>query len=69
MSLVGLNLSAQYIQCAQGEPPISNFTLSLDKLEAAIAQTVAQLTWIGRDHTSMNGSVITHTVSPTQQGE
>ncbi|KAG2089818.1 hypothetical protein BD769DRAFT_419917 [Suillus cothurnatus] len=46
MSLVGLNLSAQYLQCAQGEPPISNFTLSLDKLEAAIAQTVAQLTWI-----------------------
>ncbi|KAG2110051.1 hypothetical protein BD769DRAFT_1674726 [Suillus cothurnatus] len=29
-----------------GEPPISNFTLSLDKLEAAVAQTVAQLTWI-----------------------
>jgi len=44
MSLVGLNLSAQYLQCAEGEPPISNFTLSLDKLEAAIAQTVAQLT-------------------------
>jgi hypothetical protein len=46
MSSVGLNLSAQYLQWLHDDdqPPISNFTLSLDKLEAAIAQTVAQLT-------------------------
>ncbi|KAG2344920.1 hypothetical protein BDR05DRAFT_961340 [Suillus weaverae] len=46
MSLVGLNLTAQYIQWAKGDLPVSNFTLSPDKLEAAIAQTVAQLTWL-----------------------
>ncbi|KAG2120226.1 hypothetical protein DEU56DRAFT_747020 [Suillus clintonianus] len=47
MSLVGLNLTAQYDQWAAGEePPVSNFTLRLDKLEAAIAQTVAEVTWI-----------------------
>ncbi|KAG2342610.1 hypothetical protein BDR05DRAFT_963797 [Suillus weaverae] len=48
MSLVGLNLTAQYIQSAAhpNKPPVSNFTLSKDKLEAAIAQTVAQLTWM-----------------------
>ncbi|KAG1744644.1 uncharacterized protein EDB91DRAFT_1246758 [Suillus paluster] len=49
MSLVGLNLTAQYIQYASGAPAISNFTLSSDNLEAAIAQAVAQLTWmVGR---------------------
>jgi hypothetical protein len=47
MSLVGLNVSAQYLQWANNEPPVSNFTLSPDKLEAAIAQTVAELTWMG----------------------
>ncbi|KAG1809140.1 uncharacterized protein BJ212DRAFT_1484643 [Suillus subaureus] len=37
---------AQYLQWTTDEPPISNFTLSPDKLEAAIARTVAQLTWM-----------------------
>ncbi|KAG2132183.1 hypothetical protein BD769DRAFT_579758 [Suillus cothurnatus] len=46
MTLVGLNISAQYLQWAVNDPPVSNFTLSPDKLEAAIAQTVAQLTWM-----------------------
>ncbi|KAG1767899.1 hypothetical protein EV702DRAFT_979800 [Suillus placidus] len=46
MSLVGLNLTAQYLRWAPGGPPVSNFTLRRDKLEAAIAQTVAQLTWM-----------------------
>ncbi|KAG1840616.1 hypothetical protein F4604DRAFT_1831994 [Suillus subluteus] len=56
MSLVGLNLSAQYLQSSTDwdQPPVSNFTLSPDILEAAIAQTVAQLTWMaGR----MNGGI------------
>ncbi|KAG1774256.1 hypothetical protein EV702DRAFT_538635 [Suillus placidus] len=48
MSLVGLNLTAQYNQWANDDPPVSNFTLSPNKLEAAVAQTVAQLTWMGR---------------------
>jgi hypothetical protein len=48
MTLVGLNMSAQYLQWTTDQPPVSNFTLSPDKLEAAIAQTVAELTWMGR---------------------
>jgi hypothetical protein len=47
MTLVGLNMSAQYLQWTTDEPPVSNFTLSPDKLNAAIAQTVAELTWMG----------------------
>ncbi|KAG1767891.1 hypothetical protein EV702DRAFT_1145961 [Suillus placidus] len=46
MTLVGLNLTAQYLRWAPGRLPVSNFTLRRDKLEAAIAQTVAQLTWM-----------------------
>ncbi|KAG1836969.1 hypothetical protein DFJ58DRAFT_864015, partial [Suillus subalutaceus] len=56
MTLVGLNLEAQYIQSSTNwdQVPVSNFTLSQDKLEAAIAQTVAQVTWMaGR----MNGGI------------
>ncbi|KAG1736318.1 hypothetical protein EDB19DRAFT_1910270 [Suillus lakei] len=56
MSLVGLNLTAQYYVQSRGDPPVSNFTLSRDKLEAAIAQTVAQLTWIA-GHMGSNGGV------------
>ncbi|KAG1831158.1 hypothetical protein DFJ58DRAFT_848311 [Suillus subalutaceus] len=54
--ILGLNLSAQYLQSSTDwdQPPVSNFTLSPDILEAAIAQTVAQLTWMaGR----MNGGI------------
>jgi hypothetical protein len=53
MSLVGLNLTAQNYQWLDNNPiygpPVSSFTLSPDKLDAAIAQTVAQLTWMGRE--------------------
>jgi hypothetical protein len=48
MSLVGLNLSAQYSQWMSGAPPVSTFVLSPDKLEVAVAQAVAQLMWIGK---------------------
>ncbi|KAG2119334.1 hypothetical protein DEU56DRAFT_836709 [Suillus clintonianus] len=48
MSLVGLDLPAQYNQSLNADaPPPAFFVLSLDKLETAIAQTVAQLTWMG----------------------
>ncbi|KAG2335793.1 hypothetical protein BDR05DRAFT_971422, partial [Suillus weaverae] len=46
MSLKGLNLTAQYLRRGPGGSPVFNFTLRRDKLEAAIAQTVAQLTWM-----------------------
>jgi hypothetical protein len=51
MSLVGLNITAHIYQRTNftNGPPVSNFTLSPDKLDAAIAQTVAQLTWMGRE--------------------
>ncbi|KAG1840624.1 hypothetical protein F4604DRAFT_1832186 [Suillus subluteus] len=56
MSLVGLNLSAQYIQWDYDEPPVSNFTLTPDNLNAAVAQTIAQVTWIaGRLGLASNG--------------
>ncbi|KAG1853197.1 hypothetical protein DFJ58DRAFT_745974 [Suillus subalutaceus] len=46
MSLLGLNLEVEsYMQESQGVDPVSNFTLSPDKLEAAIAQVAAQLVW------------------------
>ncbi|KAG2121113.1 hypothetical protein DEU56DRAFT_835171 [Suillus clintonianus] len=47
MSLVGLDLPAQYDQSLNtDEPPAAVFVLNLDTLETAIAQTVAQLTWM-----------------------
>ncbi|KAJ8583354.1 hypothetical protein M405DRAFT_937272 [Rhizopogon salebrosus TDB-379] len=56
MSLVGLNLSAQYSQWMSGAPPVSTFVLSPDKVEGAVAQAVAQLIWIaGRIGTSNGG--------------
>ncbi|KAG2337082.1 hypothetical protein BDR05DRAFT_970597 [Suillus weaverae] len=55
MSLVGLNLTAQQNQWNNGDPPAANFTLSPDKLEAAIAQTVAQLTWMAGQMGSNGG--------------
>jgi hypothetical protein len=50
MSLAGLSLSSQYIQWTSSGPSISNSTFALrpDQLEAAIAQTVAHLTWMGK---------------------
>jgi hypothetical protein len=69
MTLVGLNMSAQYLQWTTDQPPVSNFTLSPDKLEAAIAQTVAELTWMGMASYYYSWLCHTHTVSPIQQGE
>ncbi|KAG0699602.1 hypothetical protein DFH29DRAFT_833523, partial [Suillus ampliporus] len=57
MSLVGLNLAAEYSQSMLGTPPLSNFTLSLDKLETAIAQVTAQLIWIAGRLSTSNGGI------------
>ncbi|KAG2125724.1 hypothetical protein DEU56DRAFT_961190 [Suillus clintonianus] len=46
MSLVGLNLTAEYDQSTMGGLPIPAVVLSPDKLEAAIARVAAQLIWI-----------------------
>jgi hypothetical protein len=48
MSLVGLNLTAQWLDYASWSPPVSNATLTPDKLESAVAQAAAQLIWIGK---------------------
>jgi hypothetical protein len=45
MSLVGLNLTAQYLSSL---PPVSNATLTPDTLESAVAQAAAQVIWIGK---------------------
>ncbi|OJA08856.1 hypothetical protein AZE42_01748 [Rhizopogon vesiculosus] len=57
MSLVGLNLTAQYLQWAARAPPISTVTLIPDELEAAIAQVAAQIIWIAGRIGSSNGGV------------
>jgi hypothetical protein len=48
MSLVGLNLTAQWLQYWSWSPPVSNATLTPDILESAVAQAAAQLIWIGK---------------------
>jgi hypothetical protein len=53
MSLVGPTPASQYLISTPGQdgPPVSNysnFTLRPDQLEAAIAQTVANLIWMGK---------------------
>jgi len=56
MSLVGLNLTAQWSQYSSNWlPPISNATLTPDKLESAVAQAAAQLIWIAGQIGSSNG--------------
>jgi hypothetical protein len=73
MSFLGLNLTAQYIQCFNGTPPISTFVLSRDKLEAAVAQAAAQLVWIGKGSSAVNllqyCPVLIHSAYTTQRGE
>lgn len=48
MSLVGLNLTAEYSQASLWGLPVPTAVLSPDKLEAAIAQVAAQIIWIGK---------------------
>ncbi|KAG2110063.1 hypothetical protein BD769DRAFT_1642821 [Suillus cothurnatus] len=67
--ILGLNMSAQYLQWTTDEPPVSNFTLSPDKLECRYCANSC------RTHLDEYGiilvftAVITHTVSPIQQGK
>lgn len=56
MSLLGLNLAAESLAQESGGYPLSNFTLSPDKLETVVAQVTAQLIWTaGRIGTSNGG--------------
>lgn len=56
MSSVGLNLAAESFAQESGGYPLSNFTLSPDKLETVVAQVTAQLIWTaGRIGTSNGG--------------
>ncbi|KAJ8592226.1 hypothetical protein M405DRAFT_859914 [Rhizopogon salebrosus TDB-379] len=54
MSLVGLNLTAQYLSSL---PPVSNATLTPDKLESVVAQAAAQVIWIAGQIGSSNGGL------------
>ncbi|KAG0699606.1 hypothetical protein DFH29DRAFT_935987 [Suillus ampliporus] len=55
MSLLGLNLTAEYYQYTSDHPPVSTFVLSPDKLGAAIAQVAAQCMWIASQIGISNG--------------
>ncbi|KAG2145429.1 uncharacterized protein EDB93DRAFT_503795 [Suillus bovinus] len=58
MSLVGLNLTEEYIQFLDdGALPISNFTLRPGELEFAIAKAVAQLIWLAEQLGTANGGI------------
>ncbi|KAG2051931.1 hypothetical protein BDR06DRAFT_958261 [Suillus hirtellus] len=58
MSLVGLNLAEEYIQFrAHNALPSSNFTLTPDELEFAVAQTAAQLIWLAGQMGTDNGGI------------
>ncbi|KAJ8586401.1 hypothetical protein M405DRAFT_883304 [Rhizopogon salebrosus TDB-379] len=58
MSLVGLNLTAQWLQYSQSlSPPISDAILTPDKLQSAVAQAAAQLIWIAGQIGSSNGGL------------
>jgi hypothetical protein len=73
MTLLGLNLTAQYLQYRNDTPPISTFLLSRNKLEAAVAQAAAQLVWIGKGSSAVNllqyCPVLIHSAYITQRGE
>jgi hypothetical protein len=73
MSLLDLNLTAQYLQYGDDTPPVSTFVLSRDKLEAAVAQAAAQLVWIGKGSSAVNllqhFPVLIHFVYITQLGK
>ncbi|KAG1848851.1 hypothetical protein C8R48DRAFT_778782 [Suillus tomentosus] len=58
MSLVGLNLAEEYIQFqAHGALPVSNFTLTPDELEFAVAKAAAQLIWLAGQMGTANGGI------------
>ncbi|KAG2137888.1 uncharacterized protein EDB93DRAFT_755800 [Suillus bovinus] len=58
MSLVGLNLTYEYLQSQYGGAlPISNFTLRPDELEFAVAKAAAQLVWLAGQLGTANGGV------------
>lgn len=57
MTSIGLNLSAEYFLFESGGYPLSTFTLSPDKLEAAIAQVTAQLIWTATQIGTSNGGL------------
>ncbi|KAG1777948.1 hypothetical protein EV702DRAFT_203484 [Suillus placidus] len=58
MSLVGLNLTDEYVQFLyEGARPISNFTLRPDELEFAVAKAAAQLIWIAGQMGTSNGGI------------
>jgi hypothetical protein len=76
MSLLGLNLTAQYLQYNDLNDvtlPVSTFVLSRDKLEAAVAQAAAQLVWIGKGSPAVNllqhFPVLIHSAYITQRGK
>jgi hypothetical protein len=48
MSLAGLNLTAQYRQWMAWDPPVSNVTLTPDRLETIMAQVAAEFIWTGK---------------------
>ncbi|KAG0700866.1 hypothetical protein DFH29DRAFT_1000778 [Suillus ampliporus] len=57
MSLVGLNLTAEFLQSTSSDAPVSTVVLSPDKLEAAIAQVAARLVWMAGRLGPSNGGV------------
>ncbi|KAG1898901.1 uncharacterized protein F5891DRAFT_1279268 [Suillus fuscotomentosus] len=58
MSLVGLNLAEEYTQFrAHGALPVTNFTLTPDELEYAVAKVAAQLIWLAGQMGTANGGI------------
>ncbi|KAG2137886.1 uncharacterized protein EDB93DRAFT_1106508 [Suillus bovinus] len=58
MSLVGLNLTEEYMQYINDGPAsISNFTLRPDELELAVARAAAQLIWLAGQMGTGNGGI------------
>ncbi|KAG2137893.1 uncharacterized protein EDB93DRAFT_1253547 [Suillus bovinus] len=58
MSLVGLNLTEEYLGFRDdGAVPISNFTLRPDELESAVAKAAAQLIWLAGQMGTANGGI------------
>ncbi|KAG0694159.1 hypothetical protein DFH29DRAFT_1083931 [Suillus ampliporus] len=57
MSSVGLNLTAEAVQCGGGAPPIPNFVVRPGQLELAVAQAAAQLVWTAGQIDTSNGGL------------
>lgn len=67
MALVGLDLKTQYSQYNSLATPKSTYILTPDKLETAVAHTVAQLVWIGKG--SLQAFPCSYSFLCTQRGE